>query len=95
MGFPTKVQLIKRQASEQWYINFPSAVAQAMEFSRGETVEWIVENKALLALRRLDPPPSALKKTPPASSPPSSNSGANAAPPSTSAGSPTVRKPSR
>ena len=34
MGFATKVQLIKRKASEQWYINFPSAVAQAMEFSR-------------------------------------------------------------
>ena len=38
MGFPTKVQLIKRQKSEQWYINFPSAVAQAMEFVRGEIV---------------------------------------------------------
>jgi hypothetical protein len=62
MGFPTKVQLIKRKASEQWYINFPSAIAQAMEFSRGETVEWIVEDKALLALRRLEAPPSALKK---------------------------------
>ena len=53
MGFPTKVQLIKRKASEQWYINFPSAVAQAMEFARGETVEWLIEDKALLALRRL------------------------------------------
>ena len=41
MGLPTKVQLIKRKASEQWYINFPSALAQAMDFSRGETVEWI------------------------------------------------------
>ena len=73
MGFPTKVQLIKRKASEQWYINFPSAVAQAMEFSRGETVEWVVEDKSLLALRRLDPPPAALKKrrhrTPPATRP--------------------------
>lgn len=39
MGYPTKVQLIKRKASEQWYINFPSAVAQAMEFDRGEVVE--------------------------------------------------------
>ena len=29
MGFPTKIQLIKRAASEQWYINFPSSVAQA------------------------------------------------------------------
>jgi len=95
MGFPTKVQLIKRQASEQWYINFPSAIAQAMEFSRGETVEWIVEDKALLALRRLDPPPPTLKKTLPASSPTSSSSGSNAPPPSSSAASRTARKPSR
>ena len=95
MGFPTKVQLIKRQASEQWYINFPSAIAQAMEFSRGETVEWIVEDKALLALRRLHPPPPALKKTLPASSPTSSSSGSNAPPPSTSAASRTARKSSR
>lgn len=95
MGFPTKVQLIKRQTSEQWYINFPSAVAQAMEFSRGETVEWLIEDKALLALRRLTPPPSALKKTPLVSSPTSSNSSPNAAQPSNSPASPTARKPSR
>jgi hypothetical protein len=95
MGFPTKVQLIQRQASQQWYINFPSAIAQAMQFSRGETVEWIVEDKALLALRRLHPPPPTLKKTLPASSPTSSNSGTNASPPSTSTASRTARKPSR
>ena len=94
MGFPTKVQLIQRQVSQQWYINFPSAIAQAMEFSRGETVEWIVEDKALLALRRLAPPPPTLKKTLPASSPTSSSSGSNAPPPSTSAASRTARKPS-
>jgi hypothetical protein len=62
MGFPTKVQLIKRQKSEQWYINFPAAVAQAMEFERGETVEWIIEDKASLVVRRMKVPPSALKK---------------------------------
>ena len=95
MGFPTKVQLIKRKASEQWYINFPSAVAQAMEFSRGETVEWIIEDKAMLALRRLEPPPSALKKTPPASSPPSTTSGENASHPSPSSASPIAPKRSR
>lgn len=95
MGYPTKVQLIQRKASEQWYINFPSAVAQAMEFSRGETVEWSIEDKSLLALRRLHPPPSVLKKTPSASSPPSSNSGQNASPPSPSSASPNAPKPSR
>ena len=52
MGYPTKVQLIKRKESEQWYINFPSAVAQAMEFERGEVVEWIIEDRAQLVLRR-------------------------------------------
>lgn len=64
MGYPTKVQLIKRKNSEQWYINFPSAVAQAMEFQRGETVEWTVEDKSLLALKRHKTPPSVLKKKP-------------------------------
>jgi hypothetical protein len=94
MGFATKVQLIKRKASEQWYINFPSAVAQAMEFSPSETVEWIVEDKSLLALRRLAPPSSVLKKTPPPSSPTSNASGTTAHAPSGSADSPSARKPS-
>ena len=62
MPFPTKVQLINRKRSRQWYIGFPSAVAQAMEFERGEAVEWIVEDKSQLVLRRLAPPASALKK---------------------------------
>lgn len=52
MGFPTKIQLIKRAASEQWYINFPSAVAQAMEFEKGETVEWVIEDKKKMVLQR-------------------------------------------
>ena len=63
MGCPTKVQLIKRKGSEQWYVNFPVQVAQAMEFERGETVEWIVEDKSQLVLKRRETPPSALKKT--------------------------------
>jgi hypothetical protein len=65
MGYPTKVQLIKRKKSEQWYINFPSAVARAMEFFRGEVVEWIIEDKANLIVHRPDAPPSPVdvKKT--------------------------------
>jgi hypothetical protein len=52
MGYPTKIQLIKRSKSEQWYINFPSALAQSMEFERGEMVEWTIEDKQKLILRR-------------------------------------------
>jgi len=63
MGYPTKVQRINRKKSEQWYINFPSAVAQAMEFSRGETVEWFIEDKETLVLHRPEAPQRKLKKT--------------------------------
>ena len=62
MGYPTRVQLIKRKASEQWYINFPAAIARAMEFERGEVVEWLIEDKSQLVLRRQHTPPSAVKK---------------------------------
>jgi hypothetical protein len=62
MGYPTKVQLIKRKESEQWYINFPTAVARAMDFVRGETVEWSIEDRKQLILNRLNPAPSTRKK---------------------------------
>jgi bifunctional DNA-binding transcriptional regulator/antitoxin component of YhaV-PrlF toxin-antitoxin module len=64
MGSPTKVQLISRKASEQWYINFPAAVAQAMEFKKGEVVEWIVADKGHLILARREVPtnPVDIKK---------------------------------
>ena len=52
MGFPTKVQLIKRKESEQWYINFPSAVAQAMDFEKGEKVEWVIADRSNLIVHR-------------------------------------------
>jgi hypothetical protein len=61
MGFPTKVQLINRQKSEQWYINFPAALAQACEFVRGEVVEWIVEDKFNLVLRRSQDPAATVE----------------------------------
>jgi hypothetical protein len=64
MGFPTKIQLIKRAKSEQWYINFPSAIAQAMEFERGEVVEWIIEDRLKMILKRDESVLSSDKKKP-------------------------------
>jgi hypothetical protein len=52
MGYPTKVQLIKRKDSEQWYVNFPAALALAIEFQKGETVEWVVNDRYDLTLQR-------------------------------------------
>lgn len=62
MGYPTKVQLIKRKNSEQWYINFPSAIAHAMDFEPSELVEWSIEDRENLLLHRLEAPPSPRKK---------------------------------
>ena len=62
MGYPTKVQLIQRQDSQPWYINFPAALAQAMEFTKGETVEWIIQDKTNLILRRPEAPAGKKKR---------------------------------
>jgi adenylate kinase family enzyme len=62
MGYPTKIQLIKRAKSEQWYVNFPAAVAQAIEFRRGEVVEWIIDDHQRLVLQRSDKSVEDLKK---------------------------------
>ncbi len=62
MAFPTKVQLIQRKKSEQYYINFPSAVAQMMDFTKGEQVQWSLHDRSTLVLERPQAPPSPLKK---------------------------------
>jgi hypothetical protein len=64
MGFPTKIQKIKREKSEQWYVNFPSAIAQAMEFERGEVVEWLIEDKQNMILKRTHQVVETSKKKP-------------------------------
>jgi hypothetical protein len=66
MPYPTKVQLIQRKQSEQWYINFPSAIAHAMDFAKGEEVLWTIVDKGNLVLSRKQVPPNpvALKKAP-------------------------------
>ena len=66
MGYPTKVQLIKRKRGvDQYYINFPTAVAEAMDFEKGEVVHWHIEDKANLVLHRTRVPasPVTVKKT--------------------------------
>lgn len=52
MGYKTKIQLIKRKESEQWYVNFPTQVAQVMEFEKGEEFEWSLLDKKSLKLQR-------------------------------------------
>lgn len=62
MGYPTKVQQIRRKrGADQWYINFPTAIAQAMDFTKGEVVNWHIEDRANLVLHRTQTPPSPVE----------------------------------
>jgi antitoxin component of MazEF toxin-antitoxin module len=54
MGYETKVQEIKRPNSNQYYVNFPMALAKAMNFEKGESVFWEVVDKNSLLLKRKD-----------------------------------------
>lgn len=94
-GYATRVQFIHRKQGGQWYINFPAALARSMGFHQGETVEWFVESKQELTLRRPEAPLPALKKTAADSSDISSSSGSGAPPPSGSSASSSGRRRSR
>ena len=56
MGYPTKVQVIQRKESQQWYVNLPAAVAHAMDFQKGEIVEWTIQDRRHLILKRVTAP---------------------------------------
>lgn len=59
MGYPTKVQqIIRKKGTDQWYINFPTPIAEAMDFQKGEVVEWSIVDRGHLILSRHHAPPA-------------------------------------
>ena len=54
MGFVTKIQRVDRPTNQSFYVVMPSALAQAFELDKGEEFEWIIEDKNLLLLRRVE-----------------------------------------
>ena len=53
MGYVTKVQVIERaNQTRQYYFICPAPLAQALEFEKGEEIQWLVENRDTLVLRR-------------------------------------------
>ena len=55
MGYLTKVQVIERaKGQRQFYLICPASLAQALEIEKGETIEWVVEDKWTLRVRRVE-----------------------------------------
>lgn len=52
MGYQAKIQQITRKDFNQYYINFPRAIAMAMNFSKADPVEWEIADKDTLILKR-------------------------------------------
>ena len=53
MGFQSKVQVIERaNNTRQFYLICPAPLAEAMEFRKGESIEWVIVHKHHLAIKR-------------------------------------------
>ena len=63
MGYLSKLQVIQRsKGQKQFYMICPAPLAQALEMEKGETLEWIVEDKQTLTVRRIDPKEAIRRK---------------------------------
>ncbi len=63
MGYVTKLQVIKRaNDSRQFYVICPAPLAQALEMEQGEELEWVVEDRNTLIVRRTPKARSAKKR---------------------------------
>jgi len=59
MGYQTSVQVIERaNRTRQYYLICPAPLAQALEIQKGEVIDWVVEDKYTLRIKRT-PPASA------------------------------------
>ncbi len=63
MGYLTKIQKVDRPTNQSFYVNLPTALAQAIEVEKGEEFEWILEDKNLLVLKRVKPVKKRLFKS--------------------------------
>ena len=54
MGYQSKVQVIQRgEKSRQFYLICPAPMAEALELEKGEDIEWVIEDRRTLVIRRL------------------------------------------
>ncbi len=51
-GYVVKLQKVERPTNRSYYINFPVALAEALNMVKGEEFVWIVEDKNTLILKR-------------------------------------------
>jgi len=63
MAHTVKIQKVDRPTNRSYYVNFPVALADALQINKGEKFTWLLEDKNTLILRRLRPVPRRKLKT--------------------------------
>lgn len=58
MSYPVKIQKVQRTGTCSYYVNFPVAVAEAINADKGEIWCWSLEDKNTLIFQRLEPKPA-------------------------------------
>jgi bifunctional DNA-binding transcriptional regulator/antitoxin component of YhaV-PrlF toxin-antitoxin module len=51
-GYAVKLQKVERPTNRSYYVNFPVALAEALDMRKGEEFLWIIEDKNTLILKR-------------------------------------------
>jgi len=53
MGYLSKVQIIERaNQTRQFYLICPAPLAEALELEKGEPIEWVIEDRNTLTIKR-------------------------------------------
>lgn len=63
MGYKVKIQRVERGNTKSFYVNFPAAIAEAIQLEKAEEMEWLVEDRDTFVLKRIVASRSALNKS--------------------------------
>jgi bifunctional DNA-binding transcriptional regulator/antitoxin component of YhaV-PrlF toxin-antitoxin module len=64
MGYLSKVQLIERaNNSRQFYLICPAPLAEALELQKGEPIEWVIEDRNTLIVKRVNPVSTKIRRS--------------------------------
>ncbi len=56
MGYKSKLQVIRRGGqNRQYYLICPAPLAAALELEKGESLEWVIQDRYTFEIRRLKP----------------------------------------
>lgn len=55
MGYRVKIQKVQRPSNRSFYLNFPMALAEALDVQKGETFEWSIQDRNTFIVKRIKP----------------------------------------